>query len=273
MTVVISLFNLSGGVGKSTLTKEVGYGLAQAGQRVLLVDLDPQASLTAFLGMEPEADPQNLPKIAIDRPTLYQCIKDDCDRSPIVRAKTETFDWGLDLIPTGLELALAEAELVIADMKEVRLRRLLAKYVNDYDYILIDCQPSMGILPYIALAASTHVIIPVQTEFKCVNGTNLVFAMLTRVRQGANKGLQIAAFVPTLYDHRQKHHQETLAFIESPALKGVAPIMPPVGKIAIATRSTYERKPIKALGPRFSEAEHRALAAIDTLTSHILTLN
>lgn len=266
---VISLFNLSGGVGKTTLTKELGYGLAQSGQRVLLVDLDPQASLTAFLGMEPSGNSQSAPEPIADLPTLYECLMGDADLSPIVRAKTESFDWGLDLIPTGLELARAEAELVIADMKELRLRRLLGKYL-DYDCILIDCQPSMGILPYVALAASTHVVVPIQTEFKCVNGTNLVFEMLSRVKQGPNKGLNIAAFVPTLYDKRQVHHRETLAFIES--LANVAPVMPPFGKIALATRATYDRKPMRSLGPRFDPAEMRALDAIDTLTKHILNL-
>jgi len=263
---ILSSYNLSGGVGKSTLTKELGYSLAQAGQRVLLIDLDPQGAMTAFLGVDDKAD-GNSPRAG--KSILYNCIMHGDEGSPVIRAKTDIFDWGLDVAPTGSELHRAEMELVVADMKEMRLRNVIARH-PDYDYILIDCQPSMGQLPYIALAASTHVLIPIQTAFKGINGTNILFEMLNRQRQGPNRNLQIAAFVPTLYDKREEHHRNTLDFIQG--LSSTAPVMPPFNYASLANRSTYERMPMKALKVRRTDAAERAIAAIDTLTQHVLTL-
>lgn len=259
---VISVFNLSGGVGKSTLTKELGYSLAQLGHRVLLIDIDPQGSLTSFLGMD-----DTLPDNAT---TIYDAIMGD--RNPIIPAiDQEGWAWGLHLAPANLHLARAQMELVVADMRDHRLQRFIAQHAaSDFDYILIDCPPSMDILPYLALVASTHVLVPIQTEYKCVKGTDLVLGMINRVTK-VNPKLRIACFTPTLYDQRINHHRETLKFIQQ--LSQVAPVMPPVTKCALLARSAHDHRPLAALiGLGASPNELATRNAIYSTVAHLTTL-
>lgn len=176
----------------------LGYHLAQREQRVLLVDMDPQASLTNFMGLEP-ADIQN---------TIYQSLLlgDDLPINVDIH--------GMDLVPANIDLSGAELELVVADMRDIRLKEALEPTQNDYDFILIDCPPSLGILSYISLVASTHVLIPIQTQYKALKGTELLLNTVTRVRSRANKKLEIAGFVPTLHDTRTVQGEMTLQSIQ-----------------------------------------------------------
>lgn len=155
---VIALFNQSGGVGKTTLTMNLGYQLTRRNHRVLLLDLDPQASLTTFMGL----DPTSLDK------TLYEAVVGE-ETLPIHSGIHQ-----MDLVPTNINLSGAEIELVSALMREMRLKNALAPIVNHYDFILLDCPPSLGILTVIGLVAATHLLVPIQCQFKSFQGTDLL---------------------------------------------------------------------------------------------------
>lgn len=186
MNRIIALFNQSGGVSKTTLTMNLGYQLTLISQRVLLVDMDPQASLTAFMGLEP----LDLQK------TIYEAI---LTGEPLPLQKNL---HNMDLVPANINLSGAELELVVADMREIRLKEALQPIRKQYDFILLDCPPSLGILSYISLVAATHVLIPIQTQYKALKGTELLLKTIARVKERANRRLKIAGIIPTLHDSR-----------------------------------------------------------------------
>jgi len=195
---VISLFNQSGGVGKTTLTMNLGYHLAQLGHRVLLVDMDPQGSLTAFMGLEPSE---------LDK-TVYEAILLG-ELLPIHQSI-----HNMDLAAANINLSGAELELVVADMRDLRLKEALQPILKQYDFILVDCPPSLGILSYISLVASTHVLIPIQTQYKALKGTELLFNTIARVRNRANRKLQVAGVIPTMHDSRTVQDEMSLKSIQ-----------------------------------------------------------
>ncbi len=180
---VIVLFNQSGGVSKTTLTMNLGYHLQLRKHRVLLVDMDPQGSLTLFMGLEPSELEE----------TIYSSI---IEEQPL---KIHSCLDGLDLVPANIQLSGAELELVMADMRDIRLEDALKPVKSEYDFILIDCPPSLGLLSYISLVASDYVLVPIQTQYKAFCGTELLLATVARVKKRANRHLKLAGFVPTMY--------------------------------------------------------------------------
>lgn len=198
MAKVIALFNQSGGVGKSTLTMNVGYQLAQQGKRVLLVDMDPQGSLTFFMGLEPsELDQTIYDAIINDRPVpIYPNLN------------------SLDLAPTNIRLSGAEIELVTADLRDFRFKEALEPLQDLYDFIIADCPPSLGLLSYIVLVGSDYVLVPIQTQYKAFCGTELLLNTIARVRSRPNRQLKIAGFVPTMYSSRNSQDVRALGAIQ-----------------------------------------------------------
>ena len=187
-THIIALFNQSGGVGKTSLTMNLGYHLTQKKKnRVLLIDMDPQASLTTFMGLEPENITQ----------TIYQAVVGEED----LPVHPELIH-GMSFTPANINLSAAELELVAALMREMRLKNALTPVLDKYDYILIDCPPSLGILSVVSLVAATHVLVPIQCQFKSFQGTDLLLKTVARLRKGANPSLAIAGCMPTMYDDR-----------------------------------------------------------------------
>lgn len=227
MTKIISFFNQSGGVGKSTLTMNLGYHLAQNGHRVLLVDMDPQGSLTAFMGLEPSDLTE----------TIYQSVLADVDL-PI-----QFGIYGMDLVPANIDLSGAELELVLADMRDVRLKQALQPASASYNFILIDCPPSLGLLSYISLVASTHVLVPVQTQYKALKGTELLLKTVKRVRSRANPDLKIAGVVPTMHDARTVQDQMSLEAIHS-QLSQIAQVFPSVPRSVAFADASQEHLPL-----------------------------
>lgn len=233
MSKTIALFNQSGGVGKSTLTMNLGYHLAQRKQRVLLVDMDPQASLTNFMGLEP-ADIPN---------TIYQSIL-------LGKELPINIDiHGMDLVPANIDLSGAELELVVADMRDIRLKEALEPTQDDYDFILVDCPPSLGILSYISLVASTHVLIPIQTQYKALKGTELLLNTVTRVRSRANKKLEIAGFVPTLHDTRTVQGEMTLQSIQEQLCK-IGQVFPTIPRAVAFADASQAQMPLAIFNPK-----------------------
>lgn len=198
MSHIITLFNQAGGVGKSTMTMNIGYHLGKLKKKVLLVDMDPQGSLTTFMGLEASDLNQ----------TVYNALVQE-EPIPIYNNI-----HGIDLAPSNIDLSGAELVLVMADMRDFRLKQAIEPLVDSYDFILIDCPPSLGILSYISLVAATHVLIPVQTQNKALRGTELLFRTLAKVQKNANRGLKVAGIIPTMHDSRTAQGNRSLTSIQ-----------------------------------------------------------
>lgn len=192
---VIALINQKGGVGKTTSTINLGAGLAQANKRVLLIDFDPQANLTDGIGIE-EKDMQY---------SIYNILKGEISCEKVQINKSEN----LSLIPSSVFLAQAEKEFS-SDPRNIYLLKNALKGLKGFDYILIDCPPSLGILTLNALAASQDVIIPLQPEYYALKGIRKLFDVIEFVKEKRNKSLNIMGIIGTRYDKRKILHREVL---------------------------------------------------------------
>jgi chromosome partitioning protein len=229
LTVVISLFNQAGGVGKSTLTQNLGYHLSLRHHKVLLIDIDPQASLTTFMGLEP-ADLEK---------TIYDALVSEQDEPlPLHRDL-----HGMDLAPANILLANAEQELIFAELREFRLKQVLAPLLDNYDFILIDCPPSLGMLTQISLVASTHVLVPIQCQFKALKGTDSLLKTVARVQRKLNRPLKFAGFFPTMYSASNSLDQRTLQSIGE-QLSNLAPVFPPLPRATAVAEAAEYGKPL-----------------------------
>lgn len=191
---VIAIANQKGGVGKTTTTFNLGVALAHAGKRVLLVDSDPQGDLTTYMGIH---DPDNIP---VTLSTLMErSIKDEDINSKEAILK---HDEGIDLIPSNLELSSMEFSLVNAMSREFTLRNCLSDIKDKYDYVLIDCMPSLGMITINALACADKVIIPVQSEFLAAKGMSHLMNTVLKVRKQINPNLKVGGILLTMVDGR-----------------------------------------------------------------------
>ena len=186
---VVAVANQKGGVGKTTTAVNVAACLAQAGERVLLIDMDPQGNATSGLGVEHR-------RVEVG---VYDVLLEGV---PLVRACRQTAVPNLTLVPAGPDLAGAEIELVERVARESLLRRALAEDADKYGIVLIDCPPSLGLLTVNALAAAEGVLIPIQCEYYALEGVSQLLSGIQRVRQSLNPGLSILGIVLTMYDGR-----------------------------------------------------------------------
>ena len=197
--VVISMCNQKGGVGKTTSTINLGAALAEQGRRVLLVDLDPQGALSAGLGV---------PHYELAH-TVHNLLVEP--RVPVEDVLIHTRVDGLDLIPSNIDLSAAEIQLVNEVGREQTLGRALHPLLADYDYVLIDCQPSLGLLTVNALACSDGVIIPTECEFFSLRGLALLTDPVDKVRDRLNPRLSISGILVTRFDTRTVNAREVMA--------------------------------------------------------------
>ncbi len=196
---VVSMVNQKGGVGKTTTTVSLGAALAEYGRKVLLVDFDPQGALSAALGVRPHE---------LDR-TIYNVIMDRDVAAADVLVHTSV--PGLDLLPCNIDLSAAEMYLVNEVGREHVLARALTPLLPDYDLVLIDCQPSLGLLTVNALAASQGFIVPLECEFFALRGLALLMQTVEKVRDRINPDVSLDGIVATMYDGRTTHSREVLA--------------------------------------------------------------
>ena len=198
MSTLITLCNQKGGVGKTTTTVNLGAALAEQGQRVLMVDLDPQGALTAYWGLETENS----------QVTIYQLLLNDSQpATDAIRRVRER----IDVIPADIDLAAAEIELFSALGRERILKELLSKVQDGYDFVMVDCPPNLGLLTVNALVACHGVIIPLQCEYFAMRGLSMLLDTLHKVKRRLNPQLDILGILPTLYNSRTRHAQEVLA--------------------------------------------------------------
>ncbi len=195
---VVSMVNQKGGVGKTTTTINLGASLAEYGRRVLLVDFDPQGSLSVGLGLNPHE---------MDH-TVYNALmqREVSIRDVIVPSGVP----GVDLAPSNIDLAAAEVQLVNEVAREQTLQRVLAPLLPDYDFILIDCQPSLGLLTVNALTASHGVIVPLECEYFALRGVALLKTTIDKVQERLNPNLEVDGVLGTMFDTRTLHGREVM---------------------------------------------------------------
>lgn len=198
MARTIALFNQSGGVGKTTLSMNLAYHLGKMQRRVLAIDMDPQASLTAFMGLKPFE--------------LSKTIRDSLvDEAPLPIHRDV---FGIDFVPTNILLSQSEAYLFSTYKREERLKGILHPVNQDYDFIIIDCPPSLGLLSVMCLVAATDLLIPVQTEYKAVEGTLFLLNTIAELIKNVNSSLDVLGAIPTMYDGRTLQNKTALRTIE-----------------------------------------------------------
>ncbi|MDA3630824.1 ParA family protein [Saccharopolyspora oryzae] len=244
---VLAMCNQKGGVGKTTSTINLGASLAEYGRRVLLVDFDPQGALSVGLGVQPHQLDQTIYNVIMERSVNVQ---------DVVRRTTVE---GMDLLPSNIDLSAAEVQLVAEVGREQTLHRVLYPALADYDYILVDCQPSLGLLTVNALAAADGVIIPLECEFFSLRGVALLIDTIEKVRERLNPKLEISGILATMFDPRTLHSREVMARVVEAF--GDVVFDSVINRTVRFPETTVAGEPITRWAPRSAGAQaYRALA-------------
>ncbi|MQA09733.1 MAG: AAA family ATPase [Pseudonocardiaceae bacterium] len=196
---VLAMCNQKGGVGKTTSTINLGAALTEYGRRVLLVDFDPQGALSVGLGMQPQELEQTIYNVIMERSVDVHSVirKTTCEQ--------------MDLLPSNIDLSAAEVQLVAEVGREHTLLRVLRPIIDEYDFVLVDCQPSLGLLTVNALTASDGVLIPLECEFFSLRGVALLIDTIEKVKERLNPKLDITGILATMFDPRTLHSKEVMA--------------------------------------------------------------
>ena len=210
---------------------------------MLLVDMDPQASLTVFMGLEP-SDLEM---------TVYDALLGE-EPLPILKNIHR-----MDMTPSNIDLSAAEMQLVSAIMRELRLKKALDPILDDYDFILIDSPPSLGILSVLTLVAATHVLVPIQTQYKSFKGTELLLDSMATVRANANKDLKLAGVIPNIFAARTVQDESTLEALRQ-QMGAITTVYSPIPRSTAFADASKEHLPLADYNPR-----HPAVAILDEI--------
>lgn len=220
MTRVVALSNQKGGVAKTTSTASLGAALAEQGARVLLVDLDPQACLTFSLGIDPESLEASIHQVLVNKLPAYEVMVD-------------TDDY-VDLLPASIEFTAAESMLMNRPGREFLLRDALAPVLPDYDWVLIDCSPSLGLITLNALTAATDVLVPMHCETLSQRGLEQLLETIAEVRKFTNSDLNLLGVLPVMFSGYYESEWEILRSLEREQGMKVWPAVPRSQKFADA---------------------------------------
>ncbi|HET7740313.1 MAG TPA: AAA family ATPase [Mycobacterium sp.] len=212
VTRVLAVANQKGGVAKTTTVASLGAAMVQSGRRVLLVDLDPQGCLTFSLGQDPD-------KLAV---SIHEVLLGEVEPGAALVPTAE----GMTLLPANIDLAGAEAMLLMRAGREYALKRALAKIASDFDVVIIDCPPSLGVLTLNGLTAADDVIVPLQCETLAHRGVGQVLRTVDDVQQITNADLKMLGALPTLYDSRTTHSRDVLLDVAD--RYGLVVLSPPI---------------------------------------------
>ena len=249
--------NQKGGVGKTTTTANLGAALAEMGKRVCLIDLDPQAHLTINYGIDPTPDLVSLYNVLVDETPLTQAVHAVGERI-----------W---LVPSSIDLAAAEVELVTVVGREMLLKNSIELANADYDFILLDCPPSLGVLTINALSAATEVIIPMQPHFLALQGVAKLLETVQLVNKRMNPRLKVSGIVLTMYDSQTKLTTEVVNELSSFITAATGKTLPWSAarifgskirrNIKLAESPSFGQTILKYDSASNGAADHRALAA------------
>ncbi|NPA90683.1 MAG: ParA family protein [Chloroflexi bacterium] len=248
MARIIAVVNQKGGVAKTTTVANLGAALAEKGYPTLLVDLDPQGSLGSAFGVEPDEN----------APTVYHLLIGQVKDVDQVRVRVRE---KLDLLPANIHLAAAELELAQQPHREKALKRVLDPLRGTYDFILIDCGPSLGLLTINALVAADEVLVPLVTEYLALRGIGALFETIARVRRRLNPRLRILGILPVMHDRRPLHSRQILE--EAKALLGDYILPLTVPRSIRFAEAAVAGMPITEYAPRHPGAQvYRQLAEV-----------
>lgn len=244
---VIAMCNQKGGVGKTTTTINLAAALAEYGRTVLVVDFDPQGAASVGLGISPHELDKTVYNLLMDRGVGY---------ADILRTTSVP---GLDLLPANIDLSAAEVQLVGEVARESALARALRPALDSYDVILVDCQPSLGLLTVNALTAAHGVLIPLECEFFALRGVALLVETIEKVRDRLNPRLQVDGILATMYDSRTLHAREVVARVHEAF--GDTLLQTVIGRTVKFPDATVAAEPITTYAPTHSgAAAYRQLA-------------
>jgi chromosome partitioning protein len=244
---VVAMCNQKGGVGKTTSAINLGAALAEYGRKVLLVDFDPQGALSVGLGVAPHQLECTIYNLIMERGT------------PAEDAVLPTRVEGMDLLPSNIDLSAAEVQLVTEVGREQTLGRTIAPLLDRYDFVLVDCQPSLGLLTVNALTCADGVVIPLECEFFSLRGVALLIDTIEKVRERLNPKLKITGILATMYDPRTLHAREVMSRVIEAFGDTVFDTV--INRTVRFPETTVAGEPITSWAPKSTGAKaYRALA-------------
>lgn len=258
-TKIIAIFNIAGGVAKSTIAHNLSYHLAQKDFKVLTIDMDQQGSLTRFMGL----DPQGLE----EEETVYTTVVKSPDEAPDLPVWEKSI-YGVDLVPGNMILSSLDEKIKDSglDYHVVRLRTAISNLSEEYDYIVIDCPPNKGIHSMLALFASTHVLVPIQCHVKSYSGAVEITKTLKNVIKSGHR-IKIAGFIPSIYSKGTRLESSFLDKLKEDT-QGSIHVTSPIPRTVAIPESQSMGKPLALHKPN-----NHAVAALEEISSYVAELN